>query len=55
MPSGTVILVAAAVGALWWGGAKIGHGVKVGAIKTGCAIEKVVTVGHKHCQKKTGK
>lgn len=51
---GKVFVIAALAGIVWYGGAAIGHGVKVGAKKTGCGVEKVFTLGHKHCKAKTG-
>ena len=53
MPTGPVMAAAALVAILWAGGSTIGHGIKVGAKKTGCGIEKVVTLGHKHCKAKS--
>ena len=50
--SGQVFAIGAAAALLWWGGAKIGHGVKVAAHKTRCSVVKVVTLGHKHCAPK---
>lgn len=45
--SGQVIVIAAMVGILWYGGHAIGHGVKRAAIHTGHGIKHVVTLGKK--------
>jgi len=45
MPDARVILIVAAIGAVVWSGDKIGHGIKVLAVK---ADHKIVHVFHPH-------
>lgn len=47
MPAPGVILAAAVIGIAIWGGAKVGHGIKVAAQKSSHAIVHVVTLGKK--------
>jgi hypothetical protein len=47
MPTPAFILVAVAGACIFYGGKAVGHGVKVGAVKTKHAIVHVITLGKK--------
>jgi hypothetical protein len=59
MPPAGIIVVAAALGALLYGGDKAVHGIKKATVAVhrhvtrpiGCSVENGVTLGHKHCAK----
>lgn len=61
MPDGKVILIMLAVAAGIYGGTKAYKGTRDHVAKpvynhvlkpTGCGVEKIFTLGHKHCAKK---